>query len=715
MKKKYLIRIIIGPVGVILVGFVIVILWFRHGLMLAGAEEQLSFYNYSKSLELYSHTWYTAGTGFPALGVLPRISYFLIFEPLYKIGIPSVLLQAVTFFILIIIGMISIYYFIDVTLISELKDKGKRTIPFLAALFYFLNPFSLTQIWGRALSYQFFSFALVPSFLLFFVLSLQTKNLIYCFMAALLTFFLSNAYLSPAVVITSWTGVIIYLILFLYKNRHDNKTLIFGIFSFILLLIFWVSINFFWIYPTIMHGQEMLTQNLTVNDSIKSLKGLSPNSVIQNVIRLIHREYYDGTYPDFFNSFFVVLISWLLPLFTVFAIPVVKRSSYFLFFVLLGIISVFVAIGANFPTGWLLLWLFKTFPILQVLRNPYEKFGINLVIALAPFFAFGVIQLSSKLAGILKKPQFKSFFVSSFILGYFVVLVWPYWDNSFAGGTKANFWIDIPPYYNEANNWFNKQAGDFRILHLPPIPEEGITYTWQYPYEGVEASEFIFDKSSIARNTSVNSGYYSALLEKLSINQKLKDLPYWSNDNKEFKEDSLAAELAKLNIHFIIVHFDVDFEKRRAIDPIWVENYLNNQQEMKKVKTFGKLDIYQVDIPEGIQVIYSSDQNIIYKKINSTAYTVDVKDVKQKFSLNFLEQYDPAWEAYIGPVKIENHTKIFSYANSWLIDKTGSYQINIKYKPQDSFYFGYKVSIVSAVILFGVLIIYFLKTRNKPF
>lgn len=701
--------------AIFLICLILISLWFREGLLFAGAEEQLSFYNYSKSLELFSQVWYAAGTGYSTITSLSRVPYFLLLEPLYSIGISSVLLEAVTFFILIMVGTVSVYYLVKVTIVLDLGEKWQRSIPLLAALFYFLNPFSMTQIWGRALSYQIFSFALIPSFLLFFVLSLRKKSLIFCLIAVLLSFFLSISYSSPAVVVSSWSGIIIYLIFFLYVNRFRREKIIFAFFSFSLLLLLWIIVNLFWVYPTFINGKDMLTHNITANDNIESLKGLSPNSVIQNVMRLTHREYYDGTYPKIFNSIFFVLISWLLPIFTILAIPVIKKSKHFMFYMILGVISVFVTTGANFPTGWLLIWLFETFPILQIMRNPYEKFGINLVIAFTPFFAFGLIQLSVQLGILLKASQLKSFFASVFVFVYFIVLVWPYWDGSFAGGTKANFWVKIPDYYNQANNWLNNQAGDFRVLHLPLLPEEGITYTWQHPYEGVEASEFIFDKSSIARSTKINSSYYSALLDRFGEGGILNDSPYWSDDNTDFKDDNLTSELAKLNINYIIVHFDTDFAKRRAKSPVWTEEYLTRQPDIKKVRNFGGLDIYQVNIPNNVHRIYSPDSNTDYKKISASNYLIDIKGAKGPIRLYFLEQYHPDWEAFIGSFKLENHTKIFSYANSWLINKEGDYQVNIKYKPQESFYLGLRISLVTVTILCIILVIYFLKIRNKLF
>ena len=90
MKITYL-RRIIGPVGIILLCFIIILLWFKKGLLFSGAEDELFFYNYTRSLELFSHIWYQAGIGYPTLSYLPRITYFLVFESLYRLGISNVL------------------------------------------------------------------------------------------------------------------------------------------------------------------------------------------------------------------------------------------------------------------------------------------------------------------------------------------------------------------------------------------------------------------------------------------------------------------------------------------------------------------------------------------------------------------------------------------------------------------------------------------------
>lgn len=703
---------LIGPKGIILFCIVIVAMWFSKGLLFAGGEEQLSFYNFTRSLELFSYPWYAAGTGSPALPVLPRIPYFLILEPLYRLGISSIFLQAGTFLVLMLIGTMSVYYLVKVTLVSELKQEWKKWVPTLAAIFYLLNPFSMTQIWGRGLSYQFFTFALVPSFLLFFVLSLQKRNIIFCIIASFFSFMLSTAYISPSVVITTWSSIGLYLAFYIFTNRKEGKKILLGLFSFIFLFLLWILLNFFWIYPIIIHGGEMLNQTLASLDSIASLKALAANSHLLNIIRLFHREYYDGTYGSFSNNFFITVLSLILPVLFLFSYSYFRRVKHFLFYFALFLVSIFITIGANPPTGWLLVAVFKSFPLLQVLRNPYEKFGINLGLAYAPFFAIGLLVVSERLSMILNNLKLRWFFMVTFVFFMQIILVWPMWKGNFAGGVRVNFWVKVPDYYTQTNNWLNSQKDNFNILHLPLLPEDGITYTWEHPYEGIEISEFLFDKGSIARNFGFNKDYYSVLLERFGVIDDYKILPSWSSDNLDFKDETLSKELAKINVRYIILHFDTNYKIRRTPSPEKTKEYLLSHPDIKFVKRFDKLEIYKVEIPDNVDLIYSPDTNIVYKKINTTQYAVDIRGSNGLVNLYFLQQFHPSWEAYIGSEKIVDHRKIFSYANGWFINKTGDFQVTLKFAQQDSSESGKRVSIIAGFLSVAVLLLYLLKRRK---
>lgn len=690
----------IGAYGIILICTLIIIIWFRQGLIFGGAEDGLSYYNYTKSLAFTSSIWSYAAAGTPALFNVPRFIYFFITEYFFRAGISNIILQAITFWILILTGTLSVYFLIKETVVNGLKKEWREWAPFLGGLFYFFNPFAITQMWGRALSFQFFSFALVPSFLLFFVLALKRKNLFFLIVAGLISLLFSSAYENPGVVLASWTGIVFYFIFYIYSQRKNKGNIIFACISISLLSLIWFLVNSFWITPVFSSSKEAIGQTLSSMDNVESLKALRPNSRIYNVIRLIHREYYDGTYGAVYNSPPFVFISWLLPVFGYFAIGVFRKSKHFIFYSSLLIFAIFVTIGANLPTGPVFVWLFKHFTPLQVLRNPYEKFGVNLILAYAPFAAIGMLVLSEKLAAYFKKKHLQKMFLIVFIFLEFVVLVWPYWNRQFAGGVINNFWVKVPDYYQAANNWLNSQQGDFRLLHTPLLPDEGITYTWDHYYIGIEQSEYLFDKPSIGRNTRYNIGYYSRLMDRLhALDYDFTD----TGDPSEFKDISLSKELAKVNVKYIIVHKDIDYKSRRAISPEETEKYLEKQPDVKKVQTFGNLDIYEVDRTDNNRLIYSPDIEVEYQRNGNTFYQVNAKGAKGPTAIYFLENFHPGWEAFIDGKKVENHSKIFSYGNSWVVNMTGDFQMIIRHKPQTVVEAGLRVSRVSALSLLVIL------------
>ncbi|GAH12206.1 unnamed protein product, partial [marine sediment metagenome] len=103
---------------------------------------------------------------------------------------------------------------------------------------------------------------------------------------------------------------------------------------------------------------------------------------------------------------------------------------------------------------------------------------------------------------------------------------------------------------------------------------------------------------------------------------------------------------------------------------------------------------------------------ISYKKINPTKYLVNVKNAQDPFYLVQLENYDTYWNAGIDGNKLDEHKKVFGYANAWHIDKKGNYNVVIEYTPQKYFYFGLFISLTFLLILVIFLIYLKIKIRN---
>lgn len=697
---------------------IIVFLWFSKGLIFAGGEEGIPFYDLNKTLQFVSFTWQDISAGYPTQLNLNRIPYFTFLKMFYSFGIPGYLIQAMHFFIIMSVGTLSLYFLLRETLLKELETKSNnlfKLVPLIGAIFYLLNPFSMTQIWGRGIYIQFFPFALFPMSLLIFILGLRNKNFVYAIFGILASYFLAGAYGNPSYIISQWLILFIYLVFYIIKNK-TKKEIIFSSLFFLFMIVGWIMVQMWWIYPFIKTSANQFSAALSnLEENIGTLKGVSKDYKLYNILRLVHAGYIyrDLQYGSIYTSPFFIMLSWLIPITSLFSYPIFKKLKFFLFFGTFFLFALFICIGSNLPTGWLFVLIFKTFPILQSFRNPFEKFGVILTIAYAPFFAIGAVVLSKRI-GKSYKDSLSIVVLLLLIVLVFGVFLWPIWTGQFAGGIRVSPWIKVPHYYKSLDDWLNKQKDDSRIIHFPINPGDGLRYSgWEYPYQGIEPGEYLFSRPSVGKNGRSFKPFYNILLQRFD---NFHLLSYGSDPdltNSEFKSNKLYEELAKLNVRYIILHYDIDPIRGSFGEPKPVADYLQTQENIKKINSFGKLDIYKVDIPSSIRLIYSPQIKLNYTKINPTLYKVAVQNAKQPFDLLFLENFDSQWEAFIDDQRIEEKSKVFSYANKWTINKSGNYIVTIKYKPQDYVDEGMKITRITILTLILISVPYFVWKLRK--
>lgn len=704
-------------IAIFLVCLLIISIWFKDGLMLAGGDEVTSFYNPKIIFDLFFYTWNPQDSGTPQVSVLARAPYFYIIKLLYNLGISGVLLQAITFFLLMLSGMLAIYFLLKETLSKDLPENMKRSVPIIGSLFYLLNPYAMSQIWLRGLYSQFFSFALVPTFLLFFILGLYRKKIVFGVIAVISSFIFSTGYTHPATVITAWAIPIIYLIFYFFKYKNNGKNITFGLFYITTIIILWFSVHAFWIYPFIEVGEQVYSSalNTSITNNIASLQGVSKDTSIMTVFRLLHDGYFFRGlyYGNIYLSLPFIIISWLIPLVSIFSFSFFKKLKIFKFYFFSLLICLFISTGDNFPLGRLLIFIFNLFPFLQVLRNPYEKFGINFLIVYIPFFIIGLMIIynwfkeklnSSRAARLIE------YFLIILICGIFV---WPLWTGKFAVKPYTNPWIEVPEYYKLADNWLIEQSGDFQIFQLPLTAGDSIRYTWNHPFQGIEPSHYFFQKPSIRTGYYFTNSYYAPIGEQfvnLRIGEKIK---YVTNNSEVLDKNKIIEGLSLLNIRYIILHNDVDYNFSSTASPNQIRNYLKTLDKVKFVKKFGELEIYEIDDSKSLGVIYSPDAETEISKENPTFYKINVKDAKGLINLYFLQSFNPGWELSLDNQVIAKHEKVFSYANSWQVERLGNYTLTLSYKPQQFAYLGFKISLVSLIIMLLVIIIIPLWKRLK--
>ncbi len=702
----------------LLIPLVLTLIWFRKGLLYAGGEEGIPFYNLSKTSELSSRVWLEGNGGLPTIWFLPRAPYFWFLSFLSQNNANTVLPQALTFLILMITATVSVYFLVRETVVSKLKLKSAKNVALLSGIFYLLNPYSMTQIWGRGLYTQFFGFALTPLFLLLVIRAINKKSLTLASLAVVVTFVFSPAFVTQTQVLVLWVPALLYLGFYLSKNKKNKAEVLSAILISVFIGVFFLLVHAWWIIPTTLFAKGQYSFLLESSEyNLGSLRGVSRQFPPSYVIRLIHDMYFFSAklYGEIYSSVLFKLISWIIPIVSLFSISILKKTEHFKFYLFLFAVSLFISLGSNFPTGPIFEWLFLKISYLQSLRNPFEKFGLVFMLAYAPFFSLGTYNLASELSRNFSYKKNRIFLLT---IGTIVVLVsgvyvWPMWTGHFAGGFKINPWIEVPEYYEEVDRWLSEKGADFRIIHVPLLPGDGVRYNWLNSYQGLEPSEYLFNYSSISRNVGVNKPFYNILLERFDSFQSNVFGPDPDTSSSDFRGNTLAEELAKLNIRYIVLHNDIDHKLAGSKSSEETEQFLLEQEKIQKVKSFGKLDIYEVDIPDSISSLYSPDIKIVYIKKNPTEYLAKVKNAKEPFDIYFLNLFNDGWEAYVDGKKLDNHYKVFSYANAWNIDKRGNFDILIKYAPQDSVILGTKITKITLLLVFTLLGIQLLRKKGK--
>jgi hypothetical protein len=107
------------------------------------------------------------------------------------------------------------------------------------------------------------------------------------------------------------------------------------------------------------------------------------------------------------------------------------------------------------------------------------------------------------------------------------------------------------------------------------------------------------------------------------------------------------------------------------------------------------------------------------QKVSPTKYYLAIKNVDQPLVLILSDQFSLDWKLYAQssrspfkgifetwgqtPIFENNQFLVEGYANGWLIDQTGDFQLILEYRPQKIFYQGVMVS--GAAVLIGLTIL----------
>lgn len=720
---------------IFLLAGILVTIWFREGDVMGTAEDSLLFQNVSYFLPESQFAWMEhPGLGRVTINLTAARPTYEILVFLQRLNVPNFLIQALTFWVILVIAGLGIYF-----TVKEFFPQLHNRYVLISVLFYWFNPLSLVNVWNRFLADYIFFFGLLPIASFIFIRGLKAKNYIWSFILILIFPFFGFTFTFIASVFLLWMMFLILSFLFYLTHKELNARL-FYIKYFLLTFLFFVLTNSWWIgqllSQSLYNNVNSSVINFNSSDNLGILDALSRKmGNLSDIFRLINASFLVDKPLEWiriFHSLPFVLIEYLITGLILYSIIRNIKKKSVLILGGLFFISIYLAKGINPPFGEVYKFFFANIPYLQVFRNPFEKAGFILSISASLLVGFSLFSLSQQ----IPKKATKLIY---FGLLSFIILVWgfPFYTGLVftspeppTDNYKIGYKVKVPSYYQEADRWLISQGNNFRFIGFP-LGDEGITYSWEKGYTGVELSTALFSTPGILHNTAIP--YYHDLIPHIQ---------------ETLLSQNNFLEIANiLNVRFIFIRHDIDYERRKMENPSSIDESLTNNEkknELKKVATFGKLtfwenlkwqdrtfyvaktavissnnqqfsDLLPIDVNRGEVLIDNKDVSLelensaelSYERINPTKYVVHIKN-EAPFILVFSELFNDAWQAS-HQNEVYKHFRANFYANGWLIDEIGNFDIVIEYLPQKLLESGEKISMVSYFLIILITILLFLK------
>ncbi len=656
--------------------------WFGTGI-LSGGDLGMTFHSMYFNDYLYPFAWYWnqgVGLGGNAVSLLWIYVDFAFTKTIFGqiLGLPwNIAERLAYFFPFLILGLPSSF-----VLAKSIFPKN----PFLvaSALIFLVNSYILMVVGGGQL-WIFLSYAITPFVLYLFIkeinsiIDLAKWGLRKPFFIGLI--FSLQFLLDLRIAYITLFAAFFYWLFKILQKRKIKDSLISLTFVFLIPGILTLLIHGFWILPTLIIGQNPLSQFGSAFTSANAVSYFS-FAKLENSISLLHPNWPENIFGKvgFMKSEF--LLSPILAFSSLFFSYKTKdqiTKSYVLFFAFLGLIGAFLAKGVNDPLGGIYLWMFSHVPGFIMFRDPTKWYTLVAVSysILIPFTLWRIYEwLKSKNKfSILKCKNLFLIFVGA----YFLFLINPALSGQLGGTFKTT---QIPNEYFNLESFFSSQNRFFRTFWLPTVQRFGLNSK---------------DHPAISGQDLLGTYDLSSAVNKLKTN---KDVLRYSS------------------VGYLVVPYDSEdeiFIKDRKYNKDIYQKTINEVKQipyLKQISGFGRIAVFEVPNPK--DHFWSMKEGLIesYKYINPVKYIVNVKNAKKGDVIVFAENYNPKWVAINDNIQINSkqYDKLF---NSFTLLKNGNYELEVYYTPQKYVDLGLAVSLATLVSIVVFFILSFKRSKSK--
>lgn len=579
---------------VLLFPIFLLISWFSDGMIKGAAESGLPFYNIAKEYRITSYAWIPDGLGNSSFTTVAGNFFYGFFYLLDFLGLPKFLQQGVFFYLSFFLSGLGMIY------LCKFFIPNIRSIYILfAILFYWFNPISAFNVWNRFLNNFIFFWAVLPLIYYFYLNCLIKKKYLDLLPLVFLIFMSSYTFSSISLLLLLFI-LFSLTIIFLVLIRKEFSYFSFGLKHLFVFFILFILSNFWWIiqlfsFRKSSNYDSVVSSFFGSEGNVSTLVSLSQRMAnLGSIFRMTNEEAINSlAWAGMYNIPPIKLLMFLPVLLILILIFKKKIQLLTKVLILLFIAFVFLAKGSNPPFAELFLIPFERLIFLQSFRNSFEKFSLVLIL---------IVSISTVVAiDTIKNSKLKKLteFLFVFLL---IVYMYPFFtgkvlssNTGFNNNAYDNYSVKVPKYYSDVNNFLSDSTSYERTLVLP-IGGEGMTYTWDYPYSGVELSNAIFNTPVISFNTTIP--YYYEIVKSIEENQL---------------RESFFDVLRYLNVRYVILRNDVDYEIRSVPDPQNVQEViekLSDQGRLSLVFDKERLKVYEINEIYRLPKFYISQINV---------------------------------------------------------------------------------------------------------
>ncbi|RJO60540.1 hypothetical protein C4544_05035, partial [candidate division WS5 bacterium] len=464
-------------------------------------------------------------------------------------------------------------------LVKELTKNEQ--ISFVCALLF---AFSTTLI-GTQLNHLFISFVFVlsPLILLFFIRLIKNFSVKNVLLFSLV-YSLGCFYEVRIMYIVSLVLLVYFLMFFKYRSFLKN------IFKFGLLIFLILSLNSFWILPTVFSDKSAI---LNI-----SSRGLFGNQFFDLFHSFANYDVYwtRGEYISFIKQP-ISILAWMVPVFVFSLIFVFRKISekddkkHIIFFSLLALLGIFLTKQSAEPFSGIYSFLYNHFPGFSLFREA-SKFFIIVLLGYLGLFAYALKYL------VIQRRRVHSHY-KTLILAFFSII---FLLNAIPLMTGKIGWVFVrktePNEYKVFNDFIKNQEGFFRTAWVP-VDSQWAYYNW--------------DKPKISLGSSLSSDYKS-LYNKSIIQGKYAEFIL-----DPFQKDYGKYLAAISSVKYFVVPLDEDKEQQKSLSYYGSsrEEYVKKLEDirfLREIKVEGLSDLKVYENPDYKPYIFALDKvyNISY-------------------------------------------------------------------------------------------------------